>query len=328
MSARMRRLALLLAVVVAAGASCSVEPTSNAELPAATAVFTAPPLPSGAEAAASTTQNAPPPNECGDPTASLRPVTDEGEPPGPNVDAIRARGRLIVGLDSGSNLFSFRNPVTGSIDGFDVEIAKEIAFDLFGDRERLEFRILSSADRVTALQERSVDLVAKTMTVTCARREQVTFSTVYFQASQRILVVKNSGIRSVADLAGKRVCVAKGSTSLNHIQERQRAATIMTVPTWADCLVVLQQRQVDAISTDNSILAGLAAQDPYVEIVGESISPEPYGIGITKGNDDLVRFVNATLERIRGDGTWNRIYSRWLTVLGPSPGPPTPHYAD
>ncbi|MGS2807243.1 glutamate ABC transporter substrate-binding protein [Nocardia sp. MW-W600-9] len=262
--------------------------------------------------------------QCGDPTASLRPSTSRG----PTIDAIRARGRLIVGLDAGSNLFSFRDPLTGRIVGFDADIAREIARDLLGNPDLIEYRSLASEERERALQDHTVDLIAKTMTITCERRQRVAFSTVYLRADQRVLAVKNSGINGLADLAGKRVCVVRGTTSLDHIRRDQPAATILTVPTWADCLVVLQQRQVDAVSTDDSILAGLAAQDPYTEVVGESISPEPYGIGIPKGDDDLVRFVNATLERIRNDGTWVRIHRRWLASLGETPSPPAPTYQD
>jgi polar amino acid transport system substrate-binding protein len=234
----------------------------------------------------------------------------------------------VVGLDAGSNLFSFRDPVSGAIVGFDADIAREIARDLLGSPDRIEYRSLGSADREQALQDHTVDMVAKTMTVTCERRQKVTFSTVYLRANQRVLAMKNSGINGIGDLAGKRVCVVRGTTSLDHIRNEQPGATILTVPTWADCLVVLQQRQVDAVSTDDAILAGLAAQDPYTDLVGGSISVEPYGIGIPKGNDDLVRFVNGTLERIRADGTWNRIYRQWLTVLGPPPTPPVPNYQD
>ncbi|MFC4376003.1 glutamate ABC transporter substrate-binding protein [Nocardia halotolerans] len=261
--------------------------------------------------------------QCGDPTASLRPSTAGG----PTVEAIRARGRLIVGLDAGSNLFSFRDPLTGRIVGFDADIAREVARDLLGDPDLIEYRSLASAERERALQEHTVDLVAKTMTITCERRQQVAFSTVYLRADQRVLAMKDSGINGLADLAGKRVCVVRGTTSLDHIRRDQPAATILTVPTWADCLVVLQQRQVDAVSTDDTILVGLAAQDPYTEVVGESISVEPYGIGIPKGDDDLVRFVNATLDRIRTDGTWTQIHRRWLSALG-NDTPPAPKYRD
>jgi polar amino acid transport system substrate-binding protein len=293
--------------------------------------YTEPPLPAGV-APAPTDRSTPSPapgGDCGDPTASLRPVSDAGPPPpSPTVDAIRARGRLIVGLDTGSNLMSFRDPATGTIEGFDVDIAREIARDLFGDPERLEYRILTSADRERALQESLVDVVAKTMTITCDRRERVAFSSQYFEARQRVLVVKGSPIRGPADLAGQRVCVVRGTTSLERLQQVAPTAEILTVPMWSDCLVVLQQRQVDAVTSDDTILAGLASQDPYLEIVGDSMGAEPYGIGITKSNEDLVRFVNGTLERIRRDGTWTDSYNRWLSMLGPSPVPPAAVYQD
>ncbi|MEV0770646.1 glutamate ABC transporter substrate-binding protein [Nocardia salmonicida] len=316
---RGRVLAALVLVGLLVG--CSDSTTTPAER----GVYSEPPLPAKAiPIGTDTPVPATGGEQCGDPTASLRPSTASG----PTIDAIRARGRLIVGLDAGSNLFSFRDPLSGRIVGFDADIAREIARDLLGNPDLIEYRSLASEERERALQDHTVDLIAKTMTITCERRQRVAFSTVYLRADQRVLAVKDSGIGGLADLAGKRVCVVRGTTSLDHIRRDQPAATILTVPTWADCLVVLQQRQVDAVSTDDSILAGLAAQDPYTEVVGGSISAEPYGIGIPKGDDDLVRFVNATLERIRNDGTWTRIHRRWLATLGETPSPPAPKYQD
>jgi len=314
--------ALLAAVAALTGCGSAPEPPDR---PTAV-VFTSPPLPAGAELL-DTAAPVPPGSEqsCDDHTASLRP---NGVTSGPTLDAIRRRGRLIVGLDTGSNLFSFRDPTTGRVVGFDADIAREIAADLLGDPELIEFRTLSSGDREQALQDHTVDLVAKTMTITCERKEKVAFSTVYLRADQRVLAMKDSGIGGIADLAGKRVCVVRGTTSLDRIRREQPAATVLTVPSWADCLVVLQQRQVDAVSADDAILAGLAAQDPYTQVVGDSISAEPYGIGIPRDADDLVRFVNRTLERLRADGTWTRLYNRWLSVLGPAPTPPAATYED
>lgn len=319
-----RRIPALITALctVTALAGCATEPPARTS-PVETSAITLP-YPEGAELAGSPTA-IPRTPDCADPTASLRP---DGITAGPSLDAIRARGRLIVGLDAGSNLMSYRDPATGLITGFDVDIAREIARDLLGDPDLIDFRILSSAEREEALQNSMVDIVAKTMSITCARRERVDFSTTYFRAQQRVLVVKNSGIRSVADLAGRRVCIVEGTTSLDRIRQVQPSASILMVPSWADCLVVLQQRQVDAVSTDDTILAGFAAQDPYLELVGESMGTEPYGIGITLGNDDLVRFVNGTLERIRADGTWTELYERYLEVLGPAPAPPAPTYVD
>jgi polar amino acid transport system substrate-binding protein len=261
------------------------------------------------------------------PTASLRPFATKVEADAAVAD-IRARGRLIVGLDIGSNLFSFRDPITGEITGFDVDIANEIARDIFGGPSHLEYRILSSDERVTALQQSEVDVVVKTMTITCERRKLVNFSTVYLDANQRILVPRDSPIMKVSDLPGKRVCVARGTTSLNRIREIAPPPVIVSVVSWADCLVAMQQREIDAVSTDDSILAGLVEEDPYLHIVGPNMATQPYGVGINLNNTALVRFVNGTLERIRTDGTWNTLYRKWLSVLGLPPAPPAPRYVD
>ena len=203
-----------------------------------------------------------------------------------------------------------------------------MARDIFGTPSQVEYRILSSADRIAALQNNQVDIVVKTMSITCDRRELVNFSTEYLSANQRILAPRDSTIIEAADLSGKRVCAVKGTTSLKRIQQITPPPVVVEVVTWADCLVALQQRQVDAVSTDDTILAGLVAQDPYLHIIGPSMNEEPYGIGINLENTGLVRFVNGTLDRIRRDGTWNTLYRKWLTVLGPAPAPPVPRYSD
>lgn len=271
----------------------------------------------------------PPDNSTQDcnPTASLRPFPTKEQADAAVAD-IRARGRLIVGLDIGSNLFSFRDPITGEITGFDVDIAGEVARDIFGAPSHVEYRILSADERITALQKSEVDVVAKTMTITCDRRKLVNFSTVYLDANQRILAPRDSQIAKVSDLSGKRVCVARGTTSLHRIREIAPPPVIVSVVNWADCLVAMQQREIDAVSTDDSILAGLVEEDPFLHIIGPNMATQPYGIGINLDNTGLVRFVNGTLERIRRDGTWNTLYRKWLSVLGPAPAPPSPRYVD
>jgi polar amino acid transport system substrate-binding protein len=320
----MRRLlcALLAAVAVLAGCGRaeSVTPLPTLSL--------APPTPAGMEELPP--EYAPVPiasdDDC-DRTASLRPFPDRAQADDA-VANIKARGRLIVGLDIGSNLFSFRDPITAEVSGFDVDIAGEVARDIFGTPSQVEYRILSSADRIAALQNNQVDVVVKTMSITCERKKLVNFSTVYLTANQRILAPRDSTIAQASDLSGRRVCVVDGTTSQKRIQQISPSPIIVAVVTWADCLVALQQRQVDAVSTDDSILAGLVAQDPYLHIVGPSMNEEPYGIGINLANTGLVRFVNGTLERIRRDGTWYTLYRKWLTVLGPPPAPPVARYTD
>lgn len=324
-TAMRRALAFVVSVVTAASVGACSTPV---DLPATPVPSLAPPRPAGMQELPPGPVLPPDPdqNSC-DRTASLRPFPDRAQAEAAVAD-IRERKRLLVGLDVGSNLFSFRDPITGQIAGFDVDIAGEVARDIFGSPTAVEYRILSSADRITALQNNTVDIVVKTMTMTCERRKQVYFSTAYFVASQRILAPRVSDIAQPSDLSGKRVCVVSGTTSQRRIQEIDPPATIVTVVSWADCLVALQQRDVDAVSTDDALLAGLVAQDPYLHIVGPNMAEQPYGIGISLANAGLVRFVNGTLERIRNDGTWNTLYRKWLTVLGPAPAPPAPRYLD
>lgn len=323
MTPRLRR-ALAAAITALTVAGCG----HTESLMVATVPTLPPPTPVGMEDAAPEPP-LPPDNadQACNPTASLRPFPTKAEADAAVAD-IRARGRLIVGLDIGSNLFSFRDPITGEITGFDVDIAGEIARDIFDAPSHVEYRILSSDERVTALQHSEVDVVVKTMTITCERRKLVNFSTVYLDANQRILAPRDSPIAKVSDLSGKRVCVAKGTTSLHRIREIAPPPVIVSVVNWADCLVAMQQREIDAVSTDDSILAGLVEEDPYLHIVGPNMATQPYGVGVNLNNTGLVRFVNGTLERIRRDGTWNTLYRKWLTVLGPAPAPPAPRYVD
>ncbi|BBY55392.1 glutamate ABC transporter substrate-binding protein [Mycobacterium koreense] len=317
---RARLAATLAALVVVAGCGH----TDRAPSPSTPTL--PPPTPAGMQELAPQPPLPPPEKpDCKDPTASLRPFSNKADAAAA-VKTIRDRGRLIVGLDIGSNLLSFRDPITGEITGFDVDIAGEVARDIFGSPLQVEYRILSSAERVTALEKKKVDIVVKSMSITCERRKLVNFSTVYLTAHQRILIPRDSSIAQAEDLSGKRVCVARGTTSLNRIRRIAPPPIIVSVVTWADCLVAIQQRQVDAVSTDDSILAGLVSQDPYLNIVGPYMGEEPYGIGINKDDPGLVRFVNGTLERIRRDGTWNTLYRRWLSVLGPAPPPPAAKY--
>ncbi|MFD9697919.1 glutamate ABC transporter substrate-binding protein [Lentzea sp. NPDC059081] len=318
----MRRLAL--AGVLLLGA-CSAGPAPSEVVPRGG------PAPEPANAStvtAAPSSSAAPAPSC-DATASLRPgvLPPAGQmPAGSTMERILQRGRVIAGVDQNSYLMGFRNSFTGEIEGFDVDVARQIAKALFGDEKKVQFKVVTSAERIPMLKSGAVDVVVRTMTITCDRLKEVDFSQVYYQAGQRVLVRRNSGIGGVEGLADRKVCVAAGSTSLGNVVTR--AKTTVSVPNWTDCLVMLQQGQTDAISTDDTILAGLAAQDPYTEVVGSRFTDESYGVGIPKGQEDLVRFVNGVLERMRADGTWRGIYDRWLSRLGPAPTPPVGRYRD
>jgi polar amino acid transport system substrate-binding protein len=332
-------LALFAFVIAAAGCASSPTPPPSVTIAPVEAlpsgaheVATSEPLPAGAHEV--TTPEPEAGNaDCGDREASLRPgplPAPGAMPPGSTMAAIFERGRLIVGVDQNTNPFGFRNPSSGLLEGFDVDVAREIARSIFGDPDRVDPRVVEGGERESALQSGEVDLVVRTYSITCERKKKVAFSATYFTAHQKILVVKGSGIDSAAALSGKRVCAVTGTTSLTALLALHSKPTVKAVTSWTDCLVMLQQGQVDAISTDDAVLAGLKEQDQKnLEIVGDSMGDEPYGVGVNKEHSDLVRFVNGVLERMRVDGTWERLYEARLgSLLGPSPGPPTPRYQD
>jgi polar amino acid transport system substrate-binding protein len=248
-------------------------------------------------------------------------------PAGSTMAAIEKRGYLRVGVDQTIDLTSYRNPITGQLEGFDVDVAEQIAKAIFGNPDRIQFKAITSAERIPVIQQGQVDIVVDSMTITCARQKLVDFSADYFNAGQQVLVPKTSQATGIGNLGGQRVCADAGTTSIQQIQAQPSRPVPVAADNWTDCLVMLEQNQVAAISTDNSVLAGLAAQDPETKLVGPLFTVEQHGIAISKNTPDLVRFVNAVLERMRTDGTWTSLYREWFgTRLGPVPAPPTPRY--
>jgi polar amino acid transport system substrate-binding protein len=273
---------------------------------------------SGAEAV-----RAPAVDAC-DPTASsLRPSGPPQVTPGSFMATIRARGYLIAGVDQSTYHFGFLNPLSGQIEGFDIDMIRAIAKAIFGDPGKVQFKAISDAQRIPDTTHRTVDIVAHTMTITCDRLNEVDFSSVYFEAHQKVLVLKNSSATSLDDLRGQKVCATSGSDSVDRIREHH--AVPVEVPYWTDCLVRLQQGSVAAVSTDDSILDGLAAQDPWTKIIGKPLTDEPYGLAISKQHPEFVRFVNAVLQQLRTDGQWKASYAHWLGH--PVQDPPQAHYA-
>ncbi len=270
---------------------------------------------------------------CDDPLGSLRPqgpLPEPGRmPPGSTMADIAERGRLAVAVGLDTYLISSRDPETRLLEGFDIDIAGDIAEAIFGDRSRVYYRQLDLPGRLAAVESRDVDLMVGSTTITCQRRDQVEFSTVYYQAGQRVLVNRGSGVTDLKGLAGKRVCASRRSTSLQTVLADPSRPVPVGVPSVTDCLVMLQLGTVDAVSSDDALLAGLAAQDPRTEIVGPPLDEEPYGVVINPAAPDLMRFVNAVLERRVEDGRWQASYQSWLAAaLGPPPSPPEPQYRD
>jgi polar amino acid transport system substrate-binding protein len=334
----MSRRPVAAAVALAAIVIAACSPTSSASRDALHALSVA---------VTTTTVAAGPPTTaviCPAATASLRP---QGAQPAPNampagsfMATIHDRGRLKVGVDQNTLLFGYLNPQSGQIEGFDIDMLRQVAKAIFGDdgqneNSHLEFVAISAAQRIPFVQSGQVDIVADTMTINCQRDLLVNFSSVYFDAGQRVMVRTGSDVKSSADLGNKRTCAAAGSTSITNITNIDKThATSSAIPVavtdWTDCLVALQSGTIDAISTDDTILAGLAAQDPNTAIVGDKFTDEPYGMAMNLNHPEFTRFVNAVLARMRADGTWAAIWNQWLLkVYGPpTPAPPPASYRD
>jgi len=266
-----------------------------------------------------------------DPTASLRPAASlprpMAMPDGTTMRKIQERGRLIVGVSQDKFAIGFLNPLTNELEGFDIDMAKAMAKAIFGDERKLQIVAVSSAERIPLIQAGKVDMVISTFTINAARKKDIQFSEVYYLSGQKILVAKDSPARSIKDLSGQRVCAPKGSTSAKNIVTANPEAKLVETVEFTDCLVQLQLGKVDAISTDDVILAGLAKQDPLTKVVGPNFTAEPYGIGMSKEQPDLVRFVNGVLVQLKGDGTWKRSYDKWFGAMG-AQEPPKGIYVD
>jgi polar amino acid transport system substrate-binding protein len=269
------------------------------------------------------------PVPCKDPTASLRPPATlprpGAMPSGSFMAKIQRQGRLVAGVDQNTLLLAYYRPSTGNIEGFEVDLLREIARAI---GVRIEFKALTTAQRAPAVRSGAVDIVADAFTVNCARRRQVAFSSIYYDTGQRVLVPKSSPARGLDDLGGRRVCATISSTTLARVAANRAKPIPVGVPQRTDCLVALQQGRVDAISSDEAILLGFKAQDPNTKIVGKRLSDEPYGMAIARSHPEFVRFVNGVLDRLRRDGTWKAIERKWIGRLAPTPQPPRPHYSD
>ncbi|MEO6411381.1 MAG: transporter substrate-binding domain-containing protein, partial [Pedococcus sp.] len=206
-------------------------------------------------------------------------------PAGSTMARIQARGRLIAGVSADTLLLGSRDPVSGKIVGFDIDMLRAVSQAIFGNPNKIELRVITTAQRLPVLKAGSVDIVARNMTITCDRWKEAAFSSEYYRSGQKVMVhlgdksTSGGPITGMADLVGKKVCAPNGSTSM--IKLRTFAGVIpVGADTHTGCLVLFQEGKVDAITGDDTVLAGLAVQDPYALVVkAPAFTAEPYGLG-------------------------------------------------
>jgi glutamate transport system substrate-binding protein len=268
---------------------------------------------------------------CGgdDETSTPEPTVEEAPefPAGSTMARLADAGAMRIGT-------KFDQPGLGNInlesdkpEGFDVEVGKIIAGKLGIDPDKIEWVETVSANRESFIANGRVDIVIATYTINDKRKETVDFAGPYYVAGQDLLVAKDDdSITGPDTLAGKRVCAATSSTPIGNIRTNYPQAVPVEFDTYTECVDQLEAGQIDAVSTDDIILAGYASDPKYegkFRVVGKPFSQEPYGIGLKKGDTAFRNFVNDTLEEIFKEGSWKEAFEATLGKSGvKAPDPP------
>ncbi|MFF8828207.1 glutamate ABC transporter substrate-binding protein [Streptomyces sp. NPDC015131] len=246
-------------------------------------------------------------------------------PDSPTWERAERRGHLIVGAKEDQPYLGEKDPAGGRYSGFDIEIARMTAAYLGFDPATVSFRTIASANRETALQNGQIDYYVGTYTINDNRKKLVGFAGPYFLAGQDLLVrTDETGIKGPQDLAGKRVCSAAGSTPYQRIEAEYPEADLVAYDTYSICVDNLLTYQVDAVTTDDTILLGYAAKVPEdLRVVGEPFSEEPYGIGVPRPDNAFRLAIDDAIEANEKNGNWKKAYDATLGLSGvPAPEPP------
>jgi glutamate transport system substrate-binding protein len=251
-------------------------------------------------------------------------ATDATFEAGSTMARIQEAGSIKVGVKYDQPGFGLQNPTTSEVEGFDVEIAKLIV-EAIGPDVEIEWVESVSRNREPFIQDGTVDMVVATYTINDARKQVIDFAGPYFVARQDIMVMAdNEDITSVDDLNGKNVCTVTGSTSATNVAAAAPQANVTLLDTYSQCADAMSDGRVEAVTTDNTILAGLVqSSDGAYKLVDAPFSDEPYGIGIAKDDEAFRDFINDRLEEIYESGEWADAFEATLGELGlDTPEPP------
>jgi polar amino acid transport system substrate-binding protein len=278
-----------------------------------------------------TPQPTTPPAQCTDALASYEPnglVKPGDAPSGSTLRKIADRGRLIAGVSADTYLLGSRNPLTGKIEGFDIDMVKAVAKAIFGDENAYQLKVITAAPADPGVAERRRRHGRPQHDDQLRSLKSRSPSPPVLPLRQKILVRKGSKATSIADLDGQRVCAPKGTSSMDNLIRLAPKAIPVGADNHTGCLALFQQGAVAAITGDDTVRAGLAAQDPYAVVPDQkAFTAEPYGLAFNSKDVDLIRFANSVLAEMKSDGEWKQIYDRWLAeALGPAPAPPKAVY--
>lgn len=223
-----------------------------------------------------------------------------------------SKDKLTAGTAFDLPGMGYRNPQTGEMEGFEVEIARAVAEELLGDRTKIEFVQVLPDNRLETLEGDKADLVISQLTITPDRADRVDFSAPYFVGREAILVRKGGGIKTYEDLKGKRVALAAGSISLRRMKVALTDSTLIVTPEEAGGVQAVVAGEADAASNDDvnlhRMLKNLADPDAFEVIdIGDHFDLKPFGIAVRKGNQELVNALNAIVEKLDKSGEITRL---------------------
>ncbi|SDS63960.1 glutamate ABC transporter substrate-binding protein [Paraoerskovia marina] len=242
---------------------------------------------------------------------------------GSTMAELAEAGSITIGTKFDQPLFGLQGP-DGVPVGFDVEIATMIAAELGISEDGIEWVETVSQNREPFIQDGRVDMVVATYTINDERKEVIDFAGPYYSAGQALMVrADDDSITTPEDLAGKIACSVDGSTPAKNIEDNYPDVELKTFAAYTDCLDPLRNGQVDAVTTDNVILAGYVDESPDdFKIAGDQFTEEPYGIGIAKGDDEFRSWINDVLEASYDDGRWQAAWDETAGTVLPTAEPP------
>ena len=233
--------------------------------------------------------------------------------------------KIVIGTKFDQPGLGLKNP-DGSMTGFDVDVARYVAEQLGYSEDQIQWKEAPSAQRETLIANGQVDYIAATYSITDSRKERVSFAGPYLITGQSLLVRSdNTDIVGAESLENnKKLCSVTGSTPAQNIKDKYPGVQLQQYDTYSACIEALKNRAVDAVTTDEVILAGYAAQTPGVfKLVGGTFSEERYGVGLKKGDTELQTKINDALVKMEQEGAWKAAWDNNLGASGlPAPTPP------
>jgi putative glutamine transport system substrate-binding protein len=218
-----------------------------------------------------------------------------------------SKDKLAAGTAFDLPGMGYKNPKTGEMEGFEVEIARAVAAELLGDPKKIEFVQVLPDNRLETLENNKADIVISQLTITPDRAERVDFSIPYHVGREAILVRKGGGITSYEDLKGKRVALAAGSISLRRMRVALTESTLIVTPEEAGGVQAVVNGEADAASNDDVNLLrmhkNLAHPEEFEVIdIGDHFDVKPFRIAVKKGNQELVERLNAIIKKLNASG--------------------------